>query len=77
VHLGYSGVVSGLVVAQAGTAFSNRLKGEPNGYNLIEADDDRMSVTMLRYGDAGFEAYQQNEYVRAGQGWAPAVSSPG
>src|SRR5690606_21761382 len=48
-HLGYSGVVSGVVVAQSGTALSNRFKGgEPNSYNLIEADDDRLTITTMR-----------------------------
>ncbi len=73
VHLGYSGVVDGLVVAQSGTAFSNRLKGEPNGYNLIDADDNRLTVTMLRAGDNGFEAYERDEYLRDGREWRVAT----
>jgi 3',5'-cyclic AMP phosphodiesterase CpdA len=73
VHIGYSGVVDGLVVAQSGTAFSNRLKGEPNGYNLIAFDGDRMTVTMLRLGDTGFEPYERNEYVRDGHDWSVAT----
>jgi 3',5'-cyclic AMP phosphodiesterase CpdA len=73
VHIGYSGVVDGLVVAQAGTAFSNRLKGEPNGYNLIDMDGDRMTVTMLRLGDSGFEPYERNSYVRDGHDWSVAT----
>jgi 3',5'-cyclic AMP phosphodiesterase CpdA len=69
VHLGYSGVVAGLVVAQSGTAFSSRLKGEPNGYNLIDADDARLTVTTLRWVDSCFEEYQRSEYVRDGHEW--------
>lgn len=64
VHLGYSGAVSGFVVAQSGTAFSNRLKGEPNGYNLIEADGARMTVTTLRWNETSFEPHQRSDYVR-------------
>ncbi|MEQ7127251.1 metallophosphoesterase [Actinopolymorpha sp. B11F2] len=72
VHLGYSGVVAGMVVAQAGTAFSNRLKGEPNGYNLIDADETGLTVTMLRCVEAGFEAYDRSRYVRDNEGWRAA-----
>lgn len=72
VHLGYSGVADGLVVAQAGTAFSSRLKGEPNGYNLIDSDGTRMTVTMLRWDDSGFTPFQRNEYIKDGQGWRPS-----
>jgi 3',5'-cyclic AMP phosphodiesterase CpdA len=69
VHLGYSGVVEGLVVAQSGTAFSSRLKGEPNGYNLIDTDDSGMTVTTLRWVDTGFEAFERCHYSRHGHEW--------
>lgn len=62
VHLGYSGVVEGIVAAQSGTAFSNRLKGEPNGYNLIDADHSQMTVTTLHWAGAGFEPVQHSRY---------------
>ena len=37
VHLAYSGVASGMVVAQTGTSLSSRLKGESSSYNPIRA----------------------------------------
>lgn len=72
IHLAYSGVVDGLVVAHCGTAFSNRLKGEPNSYNLIEAEGDRLTVTIRRFDGTRFDTHEQTAYVRAGHEWRPA-----
>ncbi|WP_211588732.1 metallophosphoesterase family protein [Allorhizocola rhizosphaerae] len=69
IHLAYSGVVSGLVIAQCGTAFSDRLKGEPNSYNLIEAEGDRMTVSIRRWDGDRFDTHQRTEYVRDGHEW--------
>lgn len=69
-HVGYSGVASGLVVAHSGTAVSSRLKGgEPNSYNLIEADGSRITVTTMYEATAGFDVHHTSEYVRNGDGW--------
>lgn len=35
-----------ILVAQASSTISTRLRGEPNGYNLIDIDDGRVSVTV-------------------------------
>jgi 3',5'-cyclic AMP phosphodiesterase CpdA len=35
-----------ILVAQASSTISTRLRGEPNGYNLIDIDDGRISVTV-------------------------------
>ena len=72
IHLAYSGVVDGVVVAQCGTAFSNRLKGEPNSYNLIEAEGDRMTVSIRRWDGDRFDTHQRTEYVRLGHEWSLA-----
>ena len=69
IHLAYSGVVHGLVVAQSGTAFSSRLKGEPNSYNLIEADGDQMSISTLRWNGDRFDTHQRTGYARDGHEW--------
>lgn len=72
-HVGYSGVVSGLVVAQSGTAVSDRLKGEPNSYNLIDADESRLTVTTMHDTESGFDVHTVGRYVRDADGWrAPA-----
>jgi 3',5'-cyclic AMP phosphodiesterase CpdA len=64
IHLAYSGIVDGLVVSQSGTAFSDRLKGEPNSYNLIEAEGDRITVRVRRLEGDHFETHEQTDYSR-------------
>lgn len=70
-HLAYSGVADGLVVAQSGTALSNRLRGEPNSYNLIESDGDRLSVSTRRWDRDRFETCQRRDYARHDLDWIP------
>ncbi|GAB7045957.1 metallophosphoesterase family protein [Catenuloplanes indicus] len=76
IHLAYSGIVDGLVVAQCGTAVSNRLKGEPNSYNLIDATGDRLTIAIRRWTDDRFETFESHEYVRDGHEWSvPAATA--
>ncbi len=70
IHLAYSGVVDGLVVAQCGTAFSNRLKGEPNSYNLIEADGDQVTISTRRWDGDRFDTHQRTGYSRSRHEWS-------
>jgi 3',5'-cyclic AMP phosphodiesterase CpdA len=70
IHLAYSGIVDGLVVAQCGTAFSDRLKGEPNSYNLIEAEGDRLTISIRRWDGARFGTYHRTDYAREGHEWS-------
>jgi 3',5'-cyclic AMP phosphodiesterase CpdA len=63
-HLSYCGAAGGMVVAQSGTAFSNRLKGEPNGYNLIDADGPRLTVTTLQWDGTKFAPAQRSTFER-------------
>ncbi|MEU0563089.1 metallophosphoesterase [Dactylosporangium sp. NPDC006015] len=69
VHLAYSGLVDGLVVAQSGTAFSDRLKGEPNSFNLIEATGDQLTVTARRWSGDRFESGRHDAYIRDNHRW--------
>ncbi|GIJ43995.1 phosphodiesterase [Virgisporangium aliadipatigenens] len=69
IHVAYSGVVDGLVVAQCGTAVSDRLKGEPNSYNLIEAEGDRIAVSVRRLDGGRFDTHERAEYARDDHEW--------
>lgn len=68
-----------IVAAQAGTAISRRVReGEPNGYNRITLDGDRIVVELRGWREgAGFTPLARAEYRRADEGWSavtPAVS---
>jgi 3',5'-cyclic AMP phosphodiesterase CpdA len=45
-----------IVVVQAGTATSSRLRGSKNAYNLIDVDDDAVNIEVRALGD-GDEAF--------------------
>jgi 3',5'-cyclic AMP phosphodiesterase CpdA len=69
-HLAYSGVADGLVVAQSGTTLSNRLRGEPNSYNLIEADGDQLTVETRQWNGDRFDTYGRSTYARRDLEWS-------
>jgi 3',5'-cyclic AMP phosphodiesterase CpdA len=72
VHLGYSGVASGVVIAQAGTGTSDRLVGEPNGCNLITAEGGRLQVAQWQWQGDGFSPVAEHRFVRQTTGWTVA-----
>ncbi|HET9483097.1 MAG TPA: metallophosphoesterase family protein [Xanthomonadales bacterium] len=76
VHMGYADTVGGIVVAQSGTTFSDRLKGEAQGFNLIDASRSRMVVEHYRAEGHAFERDEIAVFERRGQ-WlrAPAIDA--
>lgn len=56
-HEGYTGDIRtfypsserSIVVAQAGTAISNRVRHEPNGYNLIRLENGKIEIEVRRW----------------------------
>lgn len=80
-HVVYSGDVRAhflslrrsMVVAQAGTATSRRVRNEANSYNVIDADPTRLSIALRVWQGSKFEQTRSDEYVkRAGQ-WATSA----
>ncbi|MDB6115057.1 MAG: hypothetical protein JWQ83_1536 [Lacunisphaera sp.] len=77
-HRGYSGDTRtqypaahrGIISAQAGTAISHRVRGaEPNGYNRITLDGDRVTVEVRIWRERAFVADRKTIYDRTVAGW--------
>lgn len=70
VHLAYSGIVEGLVVAQTGTSVSSRLNGEPNSYNRIRADGELIEVDNMVWQNTGFICAGTARFRKREDTWA-------
>jgi len=76
-HLGFSGDVRphylslrrSMLVAQAGTATSNRHRGEPNTWNWITVDPPHLSIEVRVWDGARFEARGTTRYVKKEDEW--------
>lgn len=76
-HHGYTGDVRtfypsarrSIVVAQAGTAISRRVRHEPNGYNLIRLKSGRISVEVRRWSGREFRPAGEVVYVLKQSRW--------
>lgn len=69
VHLAYSGVASGMVVAQTGTSLSSRLKGESNSYNLIRANSDTIGIATMAWRERRFVCDGTAYYSKTADLW--------
>jgi len=59
-----------IIAAQAGTAISHRVRrNDPNGYNLITLDEDRISIEVRAWTDGAFRPLTATHYRRHAQGW--------
>lgn len=72
VHLAYSAIVEGMVVAQTGTSISSRLKGEPNSYNRIRAERNAMAIEVRAFDGHAFATDSIRNYRRQDGVWQTA-----
>lgn len=78
-HRGYAGDIRpyypsarrSVISAQAGTAISGRTRHEPNAYNWIELDAQRITIAVRAWNGSGFAAIRESVYQRAPDGWVP------
>lgn len=58
-----------ILVVQAGTAISTRLRAEPNSYNLLRLEQNHLSCTVLVLREGRFVNAETAEYSCAGERW--------
>jgi 3',5'-cyclic AMP phosphodiesterase CpdA len=80
-HVGFSGDVRAhylsirrsILVAQAGTATSLRLRGEPNTYNVITVDGPALALAVRGWDGARFAPLSSVRYVKRDLEWVRDV----
>jgi 3',5'-cyclic AMP phosphodiesterase CpdA len=65
----YPGSTRGLIAVQAGTAISRRVRHEPNAYNLLFVERDRIQIETRTYHDGEFTPLSRVAFTRADQLW--------
>lgn len=78
-HMGYAGdvrthheaITSSILSVQAGTAISTRRRGEPNAYNRIVIDGQRVLVSVRAWDGTRFVPTVTTEYTRIDDIWVP------
>lgn len=67
-HVGIKRVI---LVAQAGTATSHRVRNEPNSYNLIRIAPQRLGFSLRVWDGKRFNETSVVEYAKSGADWQP------
>jgi len=80
-HVGFSGDVRAhhlsirrsILVVQAGTATSLRVRGEPNTYNVIAVEGHALGLAVRGWDGAGFAPRSAVRYLKRGEEWVREV----
>lgn len=83
-HHGYAGDIRAtypqarrsVISVQAGTAISRRTRGEPNAYNLLRCERDRITITVRALQGGSFLPLSEAVYLRTPGGWTPTLTTP-
>ena len=60
--------------ANASTAISNRLRRQPNGFNMLEFSDNSLRIDLLRYKDGAFTVFEAVSHTKTVNNLASAES---
>ncbi|ACB77175.1 metallophosphoesterase family protein [Opitutus terrae] len=60
-----------VLAAQAGTATSGRTRHEPNAYNWIQLEAERITIEVRSWSGRGFTTLRTARYARSPEGWTP------
>lgn len=63
-----------VLIIEAGTAVSRRLRDEPNSYNVLELDRDRLRCTVRAWQGRAFAAVETAGYRLVAERWVRAAS---
>jgi 3',5'-cyclic AMP phosphodiesterase CpdA len=82
-HRAYTGEVGGqsraihrsILVAQASTATSTRVRGEPNAYNLIMIDGNRVGLCARVWDGQGFTQKETAWFEKQSDRWLPVTEA--
>lgn len=70
-HIEHLPCARSILVIQAGTAISRRLRHEPNSFNLIDADKGRVACAVCVWNGAAFVPAAQRDFALVGEEWRP------
>lgn len=73
----HAGVGRSILVAQASTATSTRLRKEANAYNLIHIERDTVRFEVRAWAGERFETAETSRYQRDGSRWRKEASGAG
>lgn len=62
-----------IVVSQAPSICSTRLKGEPNGFHLLTLSRSDIEIELWRWDGGDFQAESSKSFVHGDQGWSAAL----
>ncbi|MEX0685889.1 MAG: metallophosphoesterase [Balneolales bacterium] len=82
-HHGYTGDIRtfyptskrSVIVAQAGTAISNRVRNEPNGYNYIRATQTKIEIELRKWHKKAFINAGKAVFLMKNNQWIPEPGS--
>lgn len=60
-----------VLALHAGSATSERLRGEVNSYNVVRVDGAALEIELRALSDGAFAPAQTRRYARTAAGWAP------